>query len=67
MALSPFTLPSHCSTSANKTKQVVTLLTRELITHPSDDVRVVIVRLYEDIVRFPSLPPLSLLLSEDSH
>jgi len=41
-------------TSANKTKQVVTLLTRELITHSSDDVRVVIVGLYEDIMLFLS-------------
>lgn len=41
-------------TSANKTKQVVTLLTREIITHSSEDVRVVVVGLYEDIMLFLS-------------
>jgi hypothetical protein len=37
-------------TSANKTEQVVKLLTCDLVQHPSDDVRVVVLRLYEDIV-----------------
>ena len=40
------------STLAKKTDVVVTLLTRDLVSNPSAEVRVVVVRLYEDIVSF---------------
>jgi len=41
-------------TSANKTPQVVTLLTRDLIASPISQVRAMIVRLYEDLMSFLS-------------